>query len=67
MEGVKWEYFFGAKRGKKFDRYYEAVINGVKVERHDCNIGRTYSIGNMDQAKVLYKTEEELIRAIIKT
>ena len=63
---IEWHYFFGghSNGGRCFDRYYSADINGARVERHDSNKGRKYSIGNMDLAKVKYNTEEELIAAI---
>ncbi len=63
---INWQYFFGGhgKGGKIFHRYYKAEINGVRVEKHGSHKGTEYSIGNMDKAKIKYKTEEELIKAV---
>jgi hypothetical protein len=63
-EKIDWKYFFGGGGSKTFDRYYKAEINGVRVERHDSNRGREYSIGNMDEAKKKYKNEKDLLKAI---
>lgn len=63
---IEWQYFFGGHGGKRFDRYYKAEINGHRVERHDSNRGRKYSIGNMDHAKEKFNSEEELMNAILK-
>lgn len=60
---INWKYFFGGHGGNTFDRYYKADINGQRVEKHASNRGVEYSIGNMDEAKVKYKTENELIAA----
>lgn len=63
---IDWKYFFGGSSngGKSFDRYYAAEINGFRVERHGNNRGTKYAIGNIDKAKVKYKTEAELIAAL---
>lgn len=61
---IAWKYFFGGSGGKSFDRYYKSEINGVRVEKHASNTGTEYSIGNMDEAKIKYKTEEELINSL---
>ena len=65
---IKWEYFFGGSYGdgKRFDRYYQAIINGKRVEKHASNRGVRYAIGNMYFAKPKYKTEQELIDACTK-
>lgn len=61
---IEWKYFFGGHSGRTFDRYYYAEINGVRVEKHGSNKGVKFSIGNMDKAKVKYKTEQELLAAM---
>lgn len=61
---IKWQYFFGGHSGRSFDRYYKAEINGVRVEKHCCNRGTKYSVGNMDKAKIKYKSEFELLEAL---
>jgi hypothetical protein len=58
--GIDWQYFFGGSSGRTFDRYYKAEINGKRVEKHASNRGVKYSIGNIDEAKKKYKTEQEL-------
>ena len=61
--GIEWKYLFGGRRGRTFDRYYKAEINGKLVEKHASNRGVKYSIGNIDEAKKKYKTEKELSEA----
>lgn len=61
---IKWQYFFGGKSGKSFDRYYKAIINGIPCEKHSSNKGVLYSVGNIDKAKVKHKTEKELIESL---
>lgn len=61
---IEWKYFFGGSGGKNFDRYYFAIIDGVRIERHDSNKGRRYSIGNMDEAKQTYESEDKLLDAL---
>lgn len=63
---IKWKYFFGGhdNGGRTFDRYYSAEINGVRVEKHASNRGVKFSIGNIDKAKIKYKTEKELLAAL---
>lgn len=62
---INWQYFCGGSSVSfTFDRYYFAIINGIRVERHRHNDGTQYSIGNIDKAKELYNTEEELLKAI---
>ena len=63
-DGIIWKYFFGGHGGKSFDRYYKSEVNGQRVEKHASNSGVEYSIGNMDEDKVKYKTESELIEAL---
>ena len=60
---IQWQYFFGGGGGNTFDRYYKAEINGKRVEKHASNKGVKYAIGNIDEAKKKYNTEEELIKA----
>jgi len=60
-EPLQWKYFFGGCSGNKFDRYYKAEINGKQVEKHASNKGTKFAIGNIDEAKKKYKTEQELI------
>ena len=64
---IDWKYFFGGSSGRTFDRYYEAEINGKRVEKHTSNSGVEYSIGNMDKAKKKYKTEGELLAAVLES
>lgn len=61
---INWQYFFGGhgNGGRTFKRYYEATINGKRVEKCSSNIGIVYSIGNMDKTKTKFKTEAELIK-----
>ena len=66
MEKIIWKYFFGGSGGNTFDRYYEADVRGMRVEKHGSNIETEYAIGNIDKARKKYKTEEELIAAIDK-
>lgn len=61
---IDWKYFFGGTSGGCFDRYYKAEINGVRVEKHGSNSGTKYAIGNIDEAKIKFKTEDELFDAI---
>lgn len=66
QEQIDWKYFFGGTSGRSFDRYYKAEINGVRVEKHGSNRGTKYCIGNMDEAKIKYSTESELLDACQK-
>lgn len=66
MERINWKYFFGGSGGNTFDRYYEADVRGMRVEKHSFNGGSRYAIGNIDKSKKKYKTEQELIEAIDK-
>lgn len=61
---IDWDYFFGGSHEGGFDRYYQANIDGVRVEKHATRNSVRFSIGNMDKAKVKFKTEQELINAI---
>lgn len=61
--GIEWEYFFGSRGGKGFNRYYAAEINGKRVEKNTTNAGSKFAIGNIDEAKKKYKTEVELSKA----
>ena len=60
---IEWNYFFGGSGGRTFDRYYKAEINGKRVEKHASNRGVKYAIGNIDEAKKKYKSEDELLNA----
>jgi NTP pyrophosphatase (non-canonical NTP hydrolase) len=62
---VEWSYFFGYSGGGTFDRYYEGVINGIRVEKHSSNKGKRFSIGNIDNSQKVYNNEQELIKAVI--
>jgi hypothetical protein len=64
MEKINWKYFFGGSCGKSFDRYYYAEINGQRVEKHGSNRGVEYAVGNIDEAKKKYKTEEQLLNSL---
>jgi hypothetical protein len=58
---IDWKYFFGGSSGNTFDRYYKAEINGKQVEKHPNNRGSKFAVGNIDEAKKKFKTEQELI------
>ena len=60
---IDWQYFFGGSKGQTFDRFYKAEINGKRVEKHASNRGVKYAIGNIDEAKIKYNTEKELLDA----
>ena len=60
---LQWKYFFGGCSGNHFDRYYEAEINGIRVEKHSNNRGSKFAVGNIDEAKKKFKTEKELIES----
>lgn len=64
---ISWKYFFGGHGDKSFDRFYKADINGVRVEKHASNGGVFYAIGNISKAKKKYKSETELIKAIMNS
>jgi len=57
---MEWKYFFGTPGY----RYYHSEINGVRVEKLSTKQGNYYSVGNIDNAKKRYKTEEELIKEV---
>ena len=63
---IESNYFFGGSGhgGRVFDRYYEARIDGIRVEKHANNKGVKFSIGNIDDAKIKYKSEGDLIKAV---
>ena len=61
---IDWQYFFGGGTIPHQQHYYKAEINGIRVEKHTFRGGVEYSIGNMDEAKIKFKTEEELLKAI---
>lgn len=63
---VEWSYFFGGQFGKVSERYYKAEINGVSCEKHAVGNRVEYSIGNMDNAEVKYKSVDELLAAVGK-
>jgi len=58
---MEWHYFFGSSGCGTFGRYYKSFIGGVRVEKCATNKGTTYSVGNHDEARKKFKTEEELI------
>ena len=62
---IDWKYFFGGSCGRSYDRFYKAEINGKRVEKHASNRGVKYAVGNIDNAKKKYKTESELLKAVI--
>lgn len=61
---IIWKYFFGSKTKNTFDRYYRSSVNGIYIEKHASNSGTKYSIGNIDKAKIIYNSEEELLTAL---
>jgi hypothetical protein len=58
-EVIKWTYFFGGSSC----RYYKSEINGNRVEKYTTRLGNRFSIGNIDEAKKKYKTQDELLEA----
>lgn len=63
---IEWTYFFGGGKSPYQEHYYKAEINGLRVEKHTFRGGVEFSIGNMDEAEVKYKTEQQLIEAAWK-
>lgn len=61
---IDWKYFFGGKSGRTYDMYYKTEINGTRCEKLETNSGVSFCIGKMDLAKVKYKTEAELLKAL---
>jgi len=63
---INWQYFYGgsSNNGRSYDRYYKSEIKGILVEKHVSNRGVKYAVGNIDKAKVKYKTESELIASL---
>lgn len=61
---IEWKYFFGGSSKNTFDRYYKAEINNIRIEKHASHNGIRYAIGNIDEAKNIYKTEGELLNAL---
>ena len=61
---IDWHYFFGGGAIPHQHHYYKSDINGLRVEKHTFNGRVEYSIGNMDNAKIKFKTEKELLDAI---
>lgn len=63
---IKWEYFFGGTSGSTSTRFYFATINGLRVEKRWNSPGSlSYSIGNYDKAKKKFRTEAQLLKAIV--
>lgn len=62
--GIDWKYFFGGGIIPNQHHYYKSCINGIRVEKHEFKGGIEYSVGNMDEAKIKYKTEIELLNAV---
>ena len=63
---IDWQYFFGISATKSCSHFYKAIINGQRVEKHSSKHGNKYAIGNIDYAKVKYRTETELLEACLK-
>lgn len=63
--GIKWMLFFSGGSQSNYDRFYMAFICGIRVEKHTFRGGVKYAIGNIDDAKEKYKTEQELLNAMI--
>lgn len=64
---IEWELFFSGGNSSVYQCYYKAEIDGVRVEKmtHTKAADR-FSIGNMDYAKKKYKSETELLKALVK-
>lgn len=62
---IEWEFFYSITIKRTADRFYKAEINGQRIEKHERNnkiLG--YSIGNIDDAKTIFPTESELLKAV---
>lgn len=57
---MEWQYFFGSSGRGTFSRYYKSFIGGVRVEKCATNKGTLYSVGNYDEARKKFNTEEDL-------
>lgn len=66
MSKIEWKYFFGwhADEGNRFARHYFSEINGIRLEKKSTHRKTEYCVGNIDEAKTKYKTEEELLKFI---
>lgn len=63
---ISWEKFFSGGSLYNYHCYYKAFINEIRVEKHTFKSGVEYSIGNMDNAKIKYKSEKDLLEALAK-
>lgn len=64
---LSWQNFFGGGMGRNSVRYYKTEINGKRCEMRENYAGKKFSIGNFDEAKKKYNSEEELIKAANET
>ena len=62
---IEWKLFFSGGSLTNYERFYMAHINGIRVEKHSFRGGVKFAIGNIDEAKETYKTERELLEAMI--
>ncbi len=66
-EGLAWKKFFSGGSLENYICFYKTEINGIRVEKREgLKVGKSYSIGNIDKAKKIYKTENELLKAVEK-
>ena len=62
---IEWKYFFGASyKNGYYDRYYKAEVKGVRVEKHVTPRFTRFAIGNIDEAKIKFDSENELIQKL---
>lgn len=64
--GISWVYFHGGSShsGKTYDRYYQAFIDGIRVEKWASNRGVKYCIGEMVGDVNTYLSEADLLNAV---
>lgn len=61
---MKWETFFHVTTYRGSIRYDKCLVDGKRVERCSTKNSTTYCIGNSDFAKVFFKSEDELLKAV---
>lgn len=63
---ISWDYFSGGSShgGKMYDRYYKAIISGVRVEKWASNRGVKFCIGEFSDDVNTYLSEDDLIEAV---
>lgn len=59
---INWQKFFSGGNSKCYTTYYKSEINGICVEKKTSTRDLPmFSIGNMDEAKKIYRSETDLI------